>query len=165
MNNEMLSDKIESFILDLLGKQSSDEVLLKRKDVAELLECAPSQVTYVINTRFSSNNRFIVESRRGNGGYIKIALKSIEQKTYPNSQSNQLILQKNVEVEEQNKELAKQHLINYFTMLYEYELISAREYQLMKSMAQITLNYCPGTEFKSAARSIVQNVEWILKGE
>ena len=50
MNNSMLSDRIEKFILEMLGKQSTDEILLKRKDVADLLECAPSQVTYVINT-------------------------------------------------------------------------------------------------------------------
>lgn len=65
MNNSMLSDRIEKFILEMLGKQSTDEILLKRKDVADLLECAPSQVTYVINTRFSPDNRFVVESRRG----------------------------------------------------------------------------------------------------
>jgi len=41
----MLSDRIEKFILEMLGKQSTDEILLKRKDVADLLECAPSQVT------------------------------------------------------------------------------------------------------------------------
>ena len=75
MNNSMLSDRIEKFILEMLGKQSTDEILLKRKDVADLLECAPSQVTYVINTRFSPDNRFVVESRRGSGGYIKISLR------------------------------------------------------------------------------------------
>ena len=75
MNNSMLSDRIEKFILEMLGKQSTDEILLKRKDVADLLECAPSQITYVINTRFSPDNRFVVESRRGSGGYIKISLR------------------------------------------------------------------------------------------
>ena len=47
MNNSMLSDRIEKFILEMLGKQSTDEILLKRKDVADLLECAPS--SYVCN--------------------------------------------------------------------------------------------------------------------
>ena len=76
MNNTMLSDRIEKFILEMLDKETNDQVLLKRKDVADLLECAPSQVTYVINTRFSSDDRFVVESRRGSGGYIKISLRS-----------------------------------------------------------------------------------------
>ena len=68
MNNTMLSDRIEKFILEMLDKETNDQVLLKRKDVADLLECAPSQVTYVINTRFSPDDRFVVESRRGSGG-------------------------------------------------------------------------------------------------
>lgn len=76
MNNTMLSDRIEKFILEMLDKETNDQVMLKRKDVADLLECAPSQVTYVINTRFSSDDRFVVESRRGSGGYIKISLRS-----------------------------------------------------------------------------------------
>lgn len=45
MNNTMLSDRIEKFILEMLDKETNDQVLLKRKDVADLLECAPSQVT------------------------------------------------------------------------------------------------------------------------
>ena len=77
MTNSILADRIEQFILERLGKQSSDELLLRRKDVADLLECAPSQVTYVINTRFSSDNRFMVESRRGSGGYIKISMRGV----------------------------------------------------------------------------------------
>lgn len=44
MTNSILADRIEQFILERLGKQSSDELLLRRKDVADLLECAPSQV-------------------------------------------------------------------------------------------------------------------------
>ena len=82
MTNSILADRIEQFILERLGKQSSDELLLRRKDVADLLECAPSQVTYVINTRFSSDNRFMVESRRGSGGYIKISMRGVAEKDH-----------------------------------------------------------------------------------
>ena len=73
----MLSDRIENLILEMLERQSSDELLIKRKEIADLLDCAPSQITYVINTRFSGDKRFVVESRRGTGGYIKIALREI----------------------------------------------------------------------------------------
>ena len=83
MNSTMLSDKIENFILDLMDKQNTDQLLLKRKEVADRLACAPSQVTYVINTRFSANDRFIVESRRGSGGYIKISLRPVEREEVP----------------------------------------------------------------------------------
>ena len=50
MVSNILSDRIETFILNQLRKQATPVVILKRKEVAELLDCAPSQVTYVINT-------------------------------------------------------------------------------------------------------------------
>ena len=80
MTNAMLSDRIENFILEMLERQTSDVLMIKRKEMADLLECAPSQITYVINTRFSGNKRFLVESRRGSGGYIKIAMREISKK-------------------------------------------------------------------------------------
>ena len=83
MMNTMLSDRIENMILEMLERQTSDELLIKRKEMADLLECAPSQITYVINTRFSSDKRFVVESRRGTGGYIKIALREMSENTLP----------------------------------------------------------------------------------
>lgn len=58
MVSNMLSDRIERFILNQLKNQTTPVVILKRKEVAELLDCAPSQVTYVINTRFSPDRRF-----------------------------------------------------------------------------------------------------------
>jgi len=97
MNSAILSDRIEQFILGLLQKQSSDELLLKRKDVASQLECAPSQVTYVINTRFTPNDRFIVESRRGSGGFIRIALRNIPPRALPSYHDSLKIAPKEVE--------------------------------------------------------------------
>ncbi len=69
-----LSDRIEQFILNELRQQAESMVVLRRKDVAEKLECAPSQVTYVVNTRFTPREGFQVESRRGANGFIRIAL-------------------------------------------------------------------------------------------
>ncbi len=71
--NNILSDQIEKIILEMLRSREDEGIILKRRELANELECAPSQITYVINTRFSDNQNFIVESRRGNGGYIKIS--------------------------------------------------------------------------------------------
>lgn len=76
MVSNMLSDRIERFILNQLKNQTTPVVILKRKEVAELLDCAPSQVTYVINTRFSPDRRFQAESRRGSGGFIRISIRT-----------------------------------------------------------------------------------------
>lgn len=65
-----ISDSIESFIRELLDAQSSVE--LKRNELASYFNCVPSQINYVIQTRFTTERGFLVESRRGGGGYVKI---------------------------------------------------------------------------------------------
>lgn len=156
MNNTMLSDRIEKFILELLGQQPSEEVLLKRKDVAEMLECAPSQITYVINTRFSPNQRFLVESRRGNGGYIKISLRSGGTHTAPS---------KSTEKPVSDAQAIENSLEGYYRMLMEYEIITEREYKFMCMMTHTMLEYCPEQSRRNAAKALIHRIEWALKGE
>ena len=66
-----LSDSIESFIKTMLN-EGSPEVELKRNELAEYFGCAPSQINYVLATRFSPDHGYLTESRRGGGGYIRI---------------------------------------------------------------------------------------------
>lgn len=66
-----LSDTIESFIKTLLT-QDETEVELKRNELAEYFGCAPSQINYVLATRFTPDHGYVIESRRGGGGYIRI---------------------------------------------------------------------------------------------
>ncbi|MBR0265923.1 MAG: CtsR family transcriptional regulator [Clostridia bacterium] len=66
-----LSDSIESFIKTLLNEEST-QVELKRNELAEYFKCAPSQINYVLATRFSPDHGYLTESRRGGGGYIRI---------------------------------------------------------------------------------------------
>ncbi|MBQ3704896.1 MAG: CtsR family transcriptional regulator [Clostridia bacterium] len=66
-----ISDSIEQFIKEMLG-EDSPEVELKRNELAEYFGCAPSQINYVLATRFSPSQGYLTESRRGGGGYIRI---------------------------------------------------------------------------------------------
>lgn len=66
-----MSDKIESFILELL-KEDDDWLELGRNELASVFNCVPSQINYVISTRFNQDRGYIVESKRGGGGYLKI---------------------------------------------------------------------------------------------
>ena len=66
-----ISDSIESFIMELLNAQ--DTVELKRNELAQYFNCVPSQINYVIQTRFTTERGYTVESRRGGGGYVKIS--------------------------------------------------------------------------------------------
>lgn len=77
MNN--MTDIIEQYIRGLLNETNEDYVTLKRSNVAEKFDCVPSQLNYVIKTRFTPEQGFIIESKRGGGGFIritKITLKS-----------------------------------------------------------------------------------------
>ena len=68
-----LADEIEKWILRKFTGGQGNMVTLKRNELADELECAPSQISYVLSTRFSVSRGFIVESRRGLGGFIRIA--------------------------------------------------------------------------------------------
>lgn len=68
-----LADFIENFILRRLSIENENMVVLNRNDLASELACAPSQISYVVNTRFTVDRGFMVESRRGSGGFIRIA--------------------------------------------------------------------------------------------
>ncbi len=66
-----LSDSIEQFIKELLTQEERG-VELKRNELAEYFGCAPSQINYVLATRFTLDDGYVIESRRGGGGYIRI---------------------------------------------------------------------------------------------
>jgi transcriptional regulator CtsR len=67
-----LSDIIEEFIKELLEESNSSELEIGRNELANQFKCAPSQINYVLTTRFSTESGYYVESRRGGGGYIRI---------------------------------------------------------------------------------------------
>ena len=66
-----LSDTIEQFIKTMLVEETQ-EIELKRNELAEYFNCAPSQINYVLSTRFTPDHGYIIESRRGGGGYVRI---------------------------------------------------------------------------------------------
>ncbi len=66
------SDLIASFILQAI-EDSNGFAELQRSALAEMFSCVPSQINYVISTRFSPERGYVVESRRGGGGYIRIS--------------------------------------------------------------------------------------------
>ncbi len=65
-----LSNAIANMILEMLEQDGFTEI--QRNELAETLGCVPSQINYVISSRFTPEHGYIVESRRGGGGYIRI---------------------------------------------------------------------------------------------
>lgn len=67
-----MSDIIEEFIKDLFDEDDRDFVEIQRNELAQQFNCVPSQINYVISTRFKASQGYYVESKRGGGGNIKI---------------------------------------------------------------------------------------------
>ena len=67
-----MSDVIEEFIKDLFDEDDSDFVEIQRNELAQHFNCVPSQINYVISTRFKPSQGYYVESKRGGGGNIRI---------------------------------------------------------------------------------------------
>lgn len=77
-----LADIIEKFILSRLADEEKHVAVLRRNEMADELNCAPSQISYVLSTRFTVERGFIVESRRGSGGFVRIVRIPVRQIVY-----------------------------------------------------------------------------------
>ena len=117
-----LSDSIESFIKTLIT-QEEPEVELKRNELAEYFGCAPSQINYVLATRFSPDHGYIIESRRGGGGYIRIV-------RVLSDQNQRLAYLINERIGERIDEASAVRLIGQLT---ESKTVSAEEANMMRA--------------------------------
>lgn len=116
-----ISDIIEQFILKTLGED--DSVDISRNELANFFSCAPSQINYVLETRFTVDKGFVKESRRGGGGYIKISRINIEDDSY----MNDLILQS------VGDELSYKRLSQILQKLVYEKIISKREAEIISA--------------------------------
>ena len=67
-----LSDIITNEIMRMLNESEVNTAEIQRNEFAALMGCAPSQINYVLSSRFTPEHGYIIESRRGGGGYIRI---------------------------------------------------------------------------------------------
>ena len=117
-----ISDVIASFIQSALDE--TDGVLeLQRSDLAQRFNCVPSQINYVMSTRFSPEHGYIVESRRGGGGYIRIV-------RIVQSGAQQLMYLINERIGDAIGEEEASRLVQQLT---EQKLVTAQEAALMRA--------------------------------
>ena len=76
-----ISDLIASFLQESLEESENGVLEVQRSDLAQRFNCVPSQINYVMSTRFSPERGYIVESRRGGNGYIRITRVQIDHQT------------------------------------------------------------------------------------
>ena len=137
-----MSDMIEEYLKNVIREQGRIEI--KRHELAELFDCVPSQINYVINTRFTMQHGYAVESKRGGGGYIRIIKMQIQNDTELLDRMSQIIGQS---VSEKEAQIIIQ-------TLYENELMTRREAQIM--LAAIEQNNFTGT--RTVAKQLRANI-------
>ncbi len=116
-----ISDVIEAHLKQIIDQNKHKVVEIKRSEIAEQFSCVPSQINYVINTRFTPEKGYHVESKRGGGGYIRIQRMAVNSK-------NRLIDEL---IELVTPTVEQRVAIAVIERLYEQEYISVREANLM----------------------------------
>ncbi len=128
-----LSDMIEEYIREIIKDEESIE--LCRSELANRFNCVPSQINYVISTRFIPELGFYVESRRGGGGYIKINRIDL---------SNSIYLSEIIE--KIGKKMSQSVVDVYLKEFLRYNVITKRDEELIKiavsdkSLNQVDVN-------------------------
>ncbi len=119
-----ISDIIEQYLKQIIGLSGNQIIEIKRSEIADKFDCVPSQINYVINTRFTIERGFIVESKRGGGGYIRIMKVTLHDEVDVIHQMLQLV--KN-SISQLNSE-------SIVSRLAEEGIITSREAKLMLSV-------------------------------
>ena len=118
-----ISDVIEQYLKRILQESPDGSVEIQRSELAESFQCVPSQINYVINTRFTMEKGYVVESKRGGGGYIRIRKVQIVSK----SKLQELLTQELI-----GESITQAVGYAIIERLYEEGLINSREAALMK---------------------------------
>lgn len=117
-----LSDIIECFIKDMFETADEDTIVIQRNMLAQQFDCSPSQINYVLTTRFNNNRGYIVESRRGGGGYVRIF--RIDKSKYDDLET---MINKTI-----GDSITLNKACDIIDVLAEREVISDREKNIMK---------------------------------
>ena len=125
LNNK--ADTIEEYILKRLKQNADKQIELKRTALADEISCAPSQISYVLSTRFTTERGFVVESRRGLGGYIKIAL-------IPEELDQKQILYRDM-IESLDETASFVNVKSMLSFLLKNKIITQREAELVAQMS------------------------------
>lgn len=117
-----LSDIIEAFIKQMFNENIDNVIFIQRNELADQFRCAPSQINYVLTTRFSYERGYLIESKRGGGGHI--AIKQLE---YDSSNKREELINQSI------GDAMTYHNANALLKdLLESGVIEKREYEIMK---------------------------------
>jgi transcriptional regulator of stress and heat shock response len=119
-----ISDIIERYLKKVLSESETGVIEIKRSELADLFQCVPSQINYVISTRFTIEKGYIVESKRGGGGYIRIQKVRL-------SSRREAFEEMLEQIGDAVSQVAAEHVI---ARLLDEKLMTAREAALMRRL-------------------------------
>ncbi|HLU22562.1 MAG TPA: CtsR family transcriptional regulator [Bacillaceae bacterium] len=126
-----ISDVIESYLKKVLELSDSEIIEIKRNEIADKFQCVPSQINYVINTRFTIEKGYMVESKRGGGGYIRISKVQTHNKAHLIDQLIALI----------GRNISQTNAQDVVFRLLEEEVITKNEAKLMLTVMDRSVIY------------------------
>ncbi|GGJ74666.1 CtsR family transcriptional regulator [Virgibacillus salexigens] len=118
-----ISDIIENYLKQILQAKGKNVIEIKRSEIADQFQCVPSQINYVINTRFTVEKGYIVESKRGGGGYIRIMRVIHQDKSDLIDEIISMV----------NPTVSQQKTIDVLERLLEEQIVTQREAKIMLS--------------------------------
>lgn len=118
-----ISDIIEQYLKTIFQTKDQNTIEIKRSEIADQFQCVPSQINYVINTRFTLEKGYIVESKRGGGGYIRIM------RVRHKNKSNLI----DEVIEMANPNISQRGATDILERLLEEDIITEREARIMLS--------------------------------
>ncbi len=119
-----LSDIIESFIKQMLDVNEGNFVDIQRNELANHFNCAPSQINYVLETRFTYERGYYIESKRGGGGYVRIFKAGTDEDSYLSLMLSQRMGDK----------MGQQIAFAYLDGLLEQNLIDERAHSILRNV-------------------------------
>jgi len=147
-----LSNLIEEFIKEMLNEAEDGIIEIGRNEMAERFGCAPSQINYVLTTRFTPYNGYYIESRRGGGGYIKIMKVSIEEEPE----------MKNLIKNAVGESITKDKAYHIIKGLREKGIITKREEAIMKASIEDTALTVANVDRNKIRADILKNMILVL---
>jgi transcriptional regulator CtsR len=117
-----MSDIIEAFLKQMIN-ETDGSIEIQRNELANYFNCVPSQINYVLQTRFSPARGYSIETRRGGGGYIRITRLDAESASRLINRIRRAI----------GDHIAQDDAVNYIHWLLEEGFISEREAALMRA--------------------------------
>ncbi len=141
-----LASNMENYLKKLLHLSAAGYIDIKRKELATKFKCVPSQVNYVLETRFTLEKGYLVESKRGGKGYLRIRKLNVSSEELLGMMLEDIV----------EGQITDSKARDFILRLYDGRLISFREWRMVEAVLD-SLNYIEDDTLRSELRG------WMLK--